>query len=52
MQKVQTSFFKKEPRVNYEVTRRYRVSKFVKLGAKNCKIKDFGHCEANYYCVS
>ena len=50
--KLEVTLFNKEPMVNYEVTRRYRVSKFVKLGDKNCKFKVFGHYEANYYCTS
>ena len=41
----------KEPRVNSDVTRRYRMSKFVKLGDKNRKIKVIRLYSSNYYCA-
>ena len=44
--------FKKEPKVKCDVTRRYKVSKFIKLGCKNCKIKVIGLYLVNQYCVS
>ena len=47
------STFKKESRVNYDVTRRYRTSKLVKLGAKNRQINnDIWLYSASYDSVS
>ena len=46
------STFNKEPRVNSDVTRRYRMLKFVEVGGENVKIEVFGLYSANYYCVS
>ena len=36
------STFNKKARAYYDVTKRYRMSRFVKLGTKNCKIKLLG----------
>ena len=46
------STFNKERRVNSYVSTRYRVSKVVKQGGKNRKIKFIRLHLANYYCVS
>ena len=42
--------FNKEPWINYDFIGRYRMSKFNKLGGKNCKTKTIGLYLANYYC--
>ena len=42
------STFNRNPRVNYDVSWRYKVSKFVKLGSKIGKIKVIGIYTANY----